>query len=238
MLSVCPYQTGQERYYRSVTKATVADLWGRITGKETNLVCFDMVAKRLHCHQQTVKGIQEVPLAQIVGSVGRASDFTRTFLPRARVACERWARIDALTNAQKPLPPVELYQIGEVYFVRDGHHRVSVARVNGWLEIEADVVELAAPAQLTVEDFQQERWITKIEQGRQEKTMYYVIDAELAKHELEERLLQAEQQRLCRQMMANQPKWEARIRQSLGDLLIAIGMRLKAHPQSGLVELA
>jgi len=236
MLHLYLHEAGQDRYRQNVTKAWMTDWWGRINGKETNLVRFDEVAKRLGRRQQTFRGIQYVPLEQIVGSVGRASDFTRTFLPRTRVQCDRWAQIDALLNAQKPLPPVELYQVGAVYFVHDGHHRISVARANGRLDIEATVVELASPVRLNVEDFQQDRWIRKIEQAQKEKTMYYIIDAELAKHQYEERIRQAQHEHLCQYIIANQPKRQVRIRQSLGDLLIAIGMRLKAQPQAGMVE--
>ena len=112
-----------------------------------------------------------------------------------------------------------------------------MARANGRPEIEAEVVELASPVQLTVADFEQERWIDKLAQVKQEKTMF-IIDAELAKHEFEERLRQAEHERLCRQLIANQPSLLRRIRQSLGNLLIAAGTRLAAQPQSGVVELA
>jgi hypothetical protein len=112
-----------------------------------------------------------------------------------------------------------------------------VARANGLADIEANVVELASPVLLTVEDFQQDRWINKFKQASKEKTMYYVIDAETAKHEYEERLQRAEHERLCRQVMANQPKRQVHLRQNLGELLIAVGTRLKAQAQPELVEL-
>jgi hypothetical protein len=233
-----PYRASRERYCSSVSKAHISDLWSKLTGRENSLVPFAAVAQYLEKRQQTVKGIQFVPLAQIIGSVGRASDFTRTFLPRSQVTCERWAQIDVLVNRLQPLPPVELYQIGAVYFVRDGHHRISVSRANSLGEIEAQVVEWASPVPLTVTDFQQDRWIQKFEQARKEQTMYYVIDADLAKHEYEERLQKAAHEHLCQAIQARQRQQRIPLRQSLGDWLIAAGLWLKQQTQPELAKLA
>ena len=117
-----------ERYRRSAGKAQVADLLGKITGASTDLISYDAVANRLRARQQIEMGTRMVPLDQIVGSVGRYRDFTRTFLPRAGINPERWARVDAIMHSLEGYLPIELYKIGEVYFVRDGNHRVSVAR--------------------------------------------------------------------------------------------------------------
>jgi hypothetical protein len=76
-----------------------------------------------------------------VGSVGRYQDFNRAFLPRGHIDPQRWMRIDRLRR-QKDLPPIDLFKIGEVYFVQDGNHRVSVARARGDKTIRAWVVEL------------------------------------------------------------------------------------------------
>ena len=118
----------RERFRRNVTFAQIADLLGLVTGADTDLINYDEVAKRVRARQQIEKGTEMVPLTAIVGSVGRYKDFTRTFLPRAGINQERWARLDAALNSLEGFPPVELFKIGEVYFVRDGNHRVSVAR--------------------------------------------------------------------------------------------------------------
>jgi hypothetical protein len=152
-----------ERYHQNARKAQVADLMGRITGANTDLVSYDEVAKRLRARQHIEMGTQTVPLNLIVGSVGRYRDFTRTFLPRTRVSPERWARIDSIMHSFEGYPPIELYKIGEVYFVRDGNHRVSVARANGLNFIEAYVTELATDVDLTLDDFERDRWIIKVE---------------------------------------------------------------------------
>ena len=97
------------------------------------------------------KRLHEVPLDQIIGSVGRYQDFTRTFLPRKNHLRERWAQVEDKVKAGG-LPPVELFKVGEVYFVRDGNHRVSVARTQGALTIEAYVWEYPSLVPLSPDD--------------------------------------------------------------------------------------
>ena len=154
-----------ERYRRSAGKAQVADLMAKITGSSTDLVSYDAVASRLRARQQIEMGTRMVPLEEIVGSVGRYRDFTRTFLPRAGISPDRWARIDAIMHSMEGYLPIELYQIGQVYFVRDGNHRVSVARANGLTHIEAYVTEIETDVDLTLDDFARDQWIIKIERS-------------------------------------------------------------------------
>lgn len=152
-----------EKYKRSRTNAEISDLLGMVSGGKTDLVSYDEVAKRLHARQQIEAGIQVVPLDLIVGSVGRYRDFTRRFLPRAGANAERWARLDAAMNSLEGFPPVELFKVGEVYFVRDGNHRVSVARANALTHIEAYVTEVKTDIPLTVSDFERDEWLIKAE---------------------------------------------------------------------------
>jgi hypothetical protein len=154
-----------ERFRRSAGKAQVADLMGKITGADTDLVSYDTVASRLRARQQIEMGTRMVPLDEIVGSVGRYRDFTRTFLPRAAINPERWARVDAIMHSLEGYLPIELYKIGRVYFVRDGNHRVSVARANGFTHIEAYVTEIETDVDLTLDDFERDQWIIKIERA-------------------------------------------------------------------------
>lgn len=153
----------REHYNRSLRKAQLTDLLGLITGTNTNLVSFEEVAGRLKARQEISRRIENVPLEKIVGSVGRYYDFTREFLPRSNVSSQRWARLDAALHALEGVPPVELYKLGDVYFVRDGNHRVSVARANDIPDIEAYVTELATPIPLSLSDFERDLWIIKIE---------------------------------------------------------------------------
>ena len=113
-----------ERFRRSHSAAQIKDLLGLIRGKTTDLVSYEEVARRVKAYQQIEIGSQMIPLSQIVGSVGRYRDFTREFLPRTNISKERWLRVDQVLNSQTGYPPIEVYKIGEVYFVRDGNHRI------------------------------------------------------------------------------------------------------------------
>ena len=93
-----------------------------------DLIPFDEVRTRLHLTQQIYRGIQDIEVARIRGSVGRYRDFTSAFLPRRSHLRQRWERVNTMVSAQK-MPPIELYQVGDAYFVAEGNHRVSAARL-------------------------------------------------------------------------------------------------------------
>jgi hypothetical protein len=82
-----------------------------------------------------------VPVRQIIGSVDRFRDFDRAFLPRHARSAGRWQNVDRAYYQDVRLPPVQLYKVGDVYFVKDGNHRVSVARERGVEFIDAEVIE-------------------------------------------------------------------------------------------------
>ena len=113
-----------------------------------DLLSFDQVHDGLQLRNVRYLALQDVPLDRIVGSVGRYQDFTRAFFPRGEHLRRRWQNIGRLLAAGQRLPPVELYKVGDVFFVRDGNHRVSVARHRGFSSIEALVWEYDAPVQL------------------------------------------------------------------------------------------
>jgi hypothetical protein len=235
-------QLAEDTYQRQVRKGWLRDRWRRITGKPTHLAKFDNVARQVNARQRLARRLQEVPLARIVGSVGRTQDFTREFLPRPCVNPERWARIDAAVKAGISLPPVELLQIGEVYFVDDGNHRTSVARANGFETLEAYVTEMASAVHLTVADFRQNRSQNKTGQAadpsgeaehRTKKGGASMLDDRLTKLIVEERRHEAEQQRLYRQARTNQPRFKDRLLLYLGDIFVVFGNRLKANAMTG-----
>ncbi|MCC6454957.1 MAG: hypothetical protein IT328_08455 [Caldilineaceae bacterium] len=166
MSSFLAQAEARERFRRNVTRAQISDLLGLIIADDRDLVSYDEVVAKLQARQQIEKGTEMVPLENIVGSVGRYRDFTRDFLPRAGVNQERWTRLDAALNSMEGFPPVELFKIGEVYFVRDGNHRVSVARANGSTHIEAYVTEIETDIPLTLDDFERDQWLIKIERAK------------------------------------------------------------------------
>jgi len=106
------------------------------------LLSFDEVKSALGAVEQVYLGMRTVPVEKIVGSVGRHRDFDRAFLPSKGDLSTRWRRIDKMMHRAEELPPISLYKIGDAYFVRDGNHRVSVARQQGVEMIDAEVVEL------------------------------------------------------------------------------------------------
>jgi hypothetical protein len=106
------------------------------------LLSFDEVKSALGAVEQVYLGMRTVEVAKIVGSVGRHRDFDREFLPSKGDLGARWKRIDEMMHRAEELPPVSLYKIGDAYFVRDGNHRVSVARQQGVEMIDAEVIEL------------------------------------------------------------------------------------------------
>jgi hypothetical protein len=117
------------------------------------LLSFDDVRREHAANNRRPRGTRVVEVDQIVGSVGRWDEFDRSFLPARASVGQRWKRIDRAFQRGEDLPPVELYEIGDAYFVADGHHRVSVARYHDVPTVEATVAEFyprrAAPTPVT-----------------------------------------------------------------------------------------
>ncbi len=116
---------------------------------DETLLSFEQVHELLRSRFEIDRGTRPIELARVVGSVGRYRDFNRAFLPLEGADSERWKRLDVAVNELRDLPPIEVYQIGEVYFVRDGNHRVSVSKANGLEFIEARVTEIPTLVTLT-----------------------------------------------------------------------------------------
>lgn len=152
-LNSANYQSALNDFNQARVKATLQEVLARVTGKNDELLSYEEVARKLKIHARADRGYQQVPVAAIIGSVGRYSDFTRGFLPRRESDRERWARVKAaMTDPAGPgLPPIEVYKVGEAYFVLDGNHRVSVARQEGMPTIEAHVIEIRTEIPVTAE---------------------------------------------------------------------------------------
>ena len=141
-------------------------------------------------HARRYAGIRTVPVSQIRGSEGRSNDFDRDFNPLQDHTKGRWLSIAAAREQGKTLPPVKLVQVGDVYFVLDGHHRISVARALGQRDIDAEVVvwlvagplpwETRAqpvPHNLTGQERARERFYRKVRDGSarlQERTLLHL----------------------------------------------------------------
>ena len=156
------HYTAAEEFRRLRSRAAFQEFLARFTGQSTELLSYEEVRQKLRASGVTSESIQEVPLKAIVGSVGRYTDFTRTFLPRRDSDMDRWVRIMIATHGIAGLPPVELLLIDEVYFVSDGHHRVSVANEIGAATIQAYVTEIRSEIPLSA-DVSKEDLILKAE---------------------------------------------------------------------------
>ena len=126
-------------FRRARMQAEMQGLMGRLTGRSNTLLNYDDVRRQLKAVESSARVRKVIPLDNIVGSVGRYRDFTRTFLPKHDSDEQRWAGVKAAMTSLQGVPPIEVYQIDDVYFVRDGNHRVSVARQFGAKDIEAYV---------------------------------------------------------------------------------------------------
>jgi len=129
-------------FRRARDRAILQDVLARLTGKSDDLLCFEDVRQKLKVGSTSPRVLKEIPLDAIIGSADRCSDFTRSFLPRQSSDEQRWARVEMAMTTMSGVPPIEVYQIGEAYFVIDGHHRVSVGRQFGSSHIQAYVTEL------------------------------------------------------------------------------------------------
>jgi len=130
-------------------KAFMNRAWGSLSGQRTTLLSYDEIKEKLHIGGPIYRGIKTVRVDQIAGSLNRYHEFDRVFLPASDTLAERWQRVNRAFYQEISLPPVVLYKVGQVYFVVDGHHRVSVAREQGQIEIEAEVRECATRVNIT-----------------------------------------------------------------------------------------
>ena len=143
------YSSAINDFHKARDKALFKEILGRITGESNELLSYDEVRHRLKAFATSQEELRDIPLSAIIGSVGRYNDFTRDFLPKKYAIASRWASIKTATFGLTGLPPIEVYQIGEAYFVKDGNHRVSVARSMGATHISAYVTEVKCRVPIT-----------------------------------------------------------------------------------------
>jgi hypothetical protein len=127
---------------RARTREIISNILSLLKNENDELLSFQDVKSILKPGSHTYKGVIPVKIAHIVGSEGRYKDFNKLFLPRYQHLRFRWQRVNLAHYKNIILPPIRLYEIGGVYFVRDGNHRVSVAMTQGVEFIDAEVVSL------------------------------------------------------------------------------------------------
>jgi nucleotide-binding universal stress UspA family protein len=158
------YHIALQDFHAAQLRGKLQGVLARITGRSNQLLSYEEVADKLKLQGRSDKGVQMIPVNAIVGSVGRYTDFTRTFLPRRTEDRQRWAGVKAATRDPigPGLPPIEVYKVSDVYFVLDGNHRVSIARQENWNTIQAHVIEIQTDIPLTP-DIQPDELIVKAE---------------------------------------------------------------------------
>jgi hypothetical protein len=140
-----PGVDAQHDFVRARRRASYAKLLVRLRRGPDDvgvILPYEEVVKALGFVSERSVGLQVVQLDAIVGTVDRGRDFDRRFRPTSGRVRSRWEQIAAAARRGDALPPVDLLRIGEIYFVRDGHHRVSVSRALGRTDIDAYVTEV------------------------------------------------------------------------------------------------
>ena len=143
-----------EDFRKVRSKAEFQRLWSLITGKTDKLLPYDEITQRLHATGFSSKGLMEIPVDAIVGSVNRYQDFNHNFLPLHDEDRQRWASVKAMMTSpgSAGLPPIRVYKLGDAYFVLDGNHRVSIAKEMGIKMVEAYVTEIRPKVDLSPDD--------------------------------------------------------------------------------------
>jgi len=139
----------QTDFSRARFKSFLNRIRSVISGQPSRLLSYDEVRASLRIGGPIYRGIQTVAVSQIVGSLNRYHQFDRAFLPTEDQIAPRWVSVDRAFYKAVSLPPVLLYKVGQVYFVVDGHHRVSVAREQGQEFIDAEVRECSTKVNIT-----------------------------------------------------------------------------------------
>jgi hypothetical protein len=135
----------EDDFQRARRRQTLARLaqWLRRGPDDVNVILpFDEVVAALGRRGERRLGLRTIPLDNIVGTVDSTRDFDRRFRPTSGRVRERWERLALAQRRGEPMPPIDVYRVGDLYFVVDGHHRVSIALATGAKTIEANVTEV------------------------------------------------------------------------------------------------
>jgi hypothetical protein len=138
-------------FSRQRTRATFMRILSLLKAQNDEMLSLGDVRALVRPTTETYRGMKVVPIDRIVGSEGRFKDFNRAFLPRHDAMAKRWISVDVAHYRSVELPPIKVFEVGGVYFVRDGNHRVSVAKSRGAEFIDAEVISLTSAVKLTPE---------------------------------------------------------------------------------------
>ena len=141
-------QQAVDDFSKARNKALFNEIQNFLNPDKRKLLSFHDVKQILKPKNEVYVGMRTVPIEKIVGSEGRYQDFDNHFFPRASNLRQRWERVDEAHLTDVVLPPIQLYELGGLYFVRDGNHRVSVAKTQGVSFIDAEVISLQSEVKL------------------------------------------------------------------------------------------
>ncbi|MCA9976031.1 MAG: hypothetical protein KC413_09795 [Anaerolineales bacterium] len=158
-----------ENFHQARRQAVIDKLTASLTGRPLEMLPFDPVRTELRQQNPFYRGLQEIPLDLIVGSVGRYREFTRRFMPLSDNLVQRWTNIDLMAE-EIGWPPIDAYLVGGVFFANDGNHRVSVARYLEMNTIEAYVWEYPVSVKINPDDTLDDVLIRLGQQNFVEKT--------------------------------------------------------------------
>ena len=131
-----------EDFNKARSKASISRILNSLTPEKQDLLSLEDIRNLIKPKSETYRGMKLIEIDHIVGSEGRYNDFNRTFLPKREFIRNRWENVDKAHLKSIILPPIKLYEISGTYFVRDGNHRVSVAKLQGVRSIDAEVIRL------------------------------------------------------------------------------------------------
>ena len=140
-----PMWDARDDFARARRRQALSALRRRLNGRSAShdrLLPFDEVVAALGRRGVRDLGVEQIELGSVVGSVDRQTGFDRLFRPTSYVVEQRFTRIAAALRRGEAVPPIEVFRVGDVHFVQDGHHRVSAARALEWTHIAAHVTEV------------------------------------------------------------------------------------------------
>ena len=138
----------EDDFNKAHTKAFINEIQHLLSPEEASLISLNDVKQMIKASAETYIGMKVIPIDKIVGSEGRYNDFDNRFFPKSSHLKNRWQHVDEAAIQDITLPPIKVYEIAGLYFVRDGNHRVSVAKARGTEFIDAEVVSLQSEIKL------------------------------------------------------------------------------------------
>ncbi|GIW34378.1 DUF4032 domain-containing protein [Meiothermus sp.] len=132
-------------------RVLIHDILRRLRGKDNDLLPYSAVSE-LRPKGESYRGLQTIEVDKIIGTVDRYGDFDAEFMPKEPFTLERWTKLRQAQLEGTEFPPIHVYKVGDIYFVKDGNHRTALAKAQGQHYIDAYVTELDVPVDLDPDD--------------------------------------------------------------------------------------